>query len=85
MNNRHQAKYVNNLFTSFLCINAAIFLVFYSRIADPAYHYWIPWTIGVCILLTTGILLGGSAFVHKVKADFIRRQRRRQQAKDQPA
>ncbi|MDF2386415.1 hypothetical protein JMG10_33425 [Nostoc ellipsosporum NOK] len=83
MDNKHQAKYVNNLFTAFIFVNAAIFLVFYSRIADPAHHYWIPWSLGVGTLLTTGLLLGGSAFVHKVKADLIRRQRR--PAKDQPA
>lgn len=84
MNNRHQAKYVNNLFTAFFCINAAVFLLFYSHKADPAHQYWIPWSLGVCTLLTTGLLLGGAAFVHKVKADLIRRQQRRS-AKDQPA
>ena len=85
MSNSHQEKFITKLLIGITFILVSVFLLFYTiferseKAIKEDDWYW--WALGFAALLTTGVLLICSAYVHKMKADLIRRQQQRVQQK----
>ena len=83
MSNSHQEKFVTKLLIGVSFILGSVFLLFYTifdrseKAIKEEDWYW--WAFGFAGLLTTGVILICSGFVHKVKSDLIRRQQQRSQ------
>jgi uncharacterized membrane protein HdeD (DUF308 family) len=75
MSNQHEKKFVINMFLGLLFTTAGIASIIYSTFNKENQHDWIFWAIIPIITINTGLLFMGSAIVHKVKADLIRRQK----------
>ena len=80
--NSHHEQYFVKLLIGFGSIIASIVIIFYSifEIKDKDKD-WYFWAIVAALLLCSGIYFCLSAFVHKVKSDFSRRQKQREAQK----
>jgi uncharacterized membrane protein HdeD (DUF308 family) len=66
------------MFIGLVFTTAGIASIIYSTFTkDSNQHDWIFWAIIPIITINTGLLFMGSAVVHKVKADLIRRQKQK--------
>ncbi|MCC7401728.1 MAG: hypothetical protein IT214_09605 [Chitinophagaceae bacterium] len=79
MRSKHYDKYITNLLEGIIFVAAGIFLIYYSVIAGVEKQNWYLWAAGIAVVINTGLYLLGSAFVHKVKADLIKRQKQRRE------
>ena len=77
MGKKHAKKYVINALIGFLFLTAGIFTIVYLIFTSSRRFDWFFWAILAAVLVNIGLLCLGSAFVHKVKADLLRRQKRR--------
>jgi uncharacterized membrane protein HdeD (DUF308 family) len=80
MPNSHKEKYVSKLLIGICFITAGVLLMFFVNLTRH-HDDWYFWGILSAVAFNTGILLVGSAFVHKIKADLIRRQKQKEQQK----
>ncbi len=79
-NNSHHEKYFSKLLVGFLSLIGCILIIFYSVFEKGATKGdWYFWAIVAAFLLCSGIYFSLSAFVHKVKSDFSKRQKSREQ------
>lgn len=62
-------------------VTAGIFMSIYTCINPVMQNEWYIWALLVSLLINTGLLLLFKAFVHKVKADLIRKQKNHEQHK----
>jgi len=74
MSNKHKKKFIINMLIGFLFTTCGISFIIYSTFAD---EYWFFRAAIPVIAINTGLLFLGSALIHKVKADLIRRQRQK--------
>jgi uncharacterized membrane protein HdeD (DUF308 family) len=77
----HEEKYLTKLLFGFGSIIGGVMAILYAcfeRIKDDDWYFW---GVVASVLLCLGIFLLMQAFVHKVKSDFSRRQKMRQQQK----
>lgn len=58
----------------FLIISVGIWVITYSTSSRP-HEEWRVWTTVAIVVLNLGLAILGSAFVHKVKSDLIRKER----------
>ncbi|HVT83687.1 MAG TPA: hypothetical protein VHD35_00725 [Chitinophagaceae bacterium] len=79
MRSKHYDKFVRNLLQGFVFLTVGIFLIFYSNLAGIQKENWYLWAAVIAVVVNIGLFFLGSAFVHKVKADFIRRQKHRKE------
>lgn len=73
---KYQRKFITNLLSGLFFVTTALFFLFYvcfNRKEDD----WKLWAVVVTAITITGLLLLGRAFVSKVKADFLRKQKSR--------
>lgn len=77
MRSKHYDKFIKKLFQGFTFLIVGIFLIFYSNHAGTQLQEWYLWAAASAVIINIGLYLLGSAFIHKVKADFIRNQKRR--------
>jgi divalent metal cation (Fe/Co/Zn/Cd) transporter len=75
MRSKHYEKYLRNLLEGIIFLTVGIFLIFYSAMTGVQKKDWYLWAAGIAVVINTGIFFLGTAFVHKVKADIIRKQR----------
>ena len=75
MSKKHQKKYFINILIGFALTTTGIFTIIYLLFSNQRKFDWIFWAVVATILINTGLLFLGSAAVHKVKADLIRRQK----------
>jgi ABC-type nickel/cobalt efflux system permease component RcnA len=71
----HADKFLTKLLFGFAAISASIFVIVFACFERVKYDDWYGWGLVASALMCTGIFLSLSAFVHKVKADFMRRQK----------
>jgi hypothetical protein len=81
MSNSHQEKFITKLLTGIAFVTAGIFIILFAAFEKGQKQDWYFWGILSSVAVNTGIILVGSAFVHKMKSDLIRRQRQREQQK----
>ena len=65
----------------FTCITLGILGILYACFERTALDDWYFWGIVASFIINLGIYLLMQAFVHKVKADLIRRQKLKEQQK----
>lgn len=81
MSSSHQDKFITKLLIGIGLITASIFVILYACFNRTDNQDWYFWGIVASVGMTVGLLLMGSAFVHKVKADLIRRQKQQRDNK----
>jgi hypothetical protein len=83
MSNTHREKYITKLLVGVGITSAGIFLIFYACFTRTPKDDWYLWGLIAAIVVNTGLIVTGSAFVHKTKSDLMRRQKQREQQKEQ--
>jgi uncharacterized membrane protein HdeD (DUF308 family) len=78
MPNSHSDKYVTHLLLGFSFVIASIFLLMFPVFQKEQKDDWYIWAIVASVTLCMGLYFLVSAAVHKVKADFIKKQRSRE-------
>ena len=77
MSNKHQRKIIPNFLIGVILVSTGVLLIIYdikSRLPQLNKDMIVA---GIVIIINTGLYFWGSAFVHKVKSDLIRKQRHR--------
>lgn len=77
MSNKHEKKFILNTLIGLLFTTASIFLILYVCFHKTEQQDWIFWAVISAIGINAGFLFIGSAVVHKVKADLIRREKQK--------
>lgn len=77
MNKKHEKKYTINMLLGFILTTIGIFSISYVAFTNDPKFDWIFWGALSAFLINAGLLFLGSALVHKVKADLIRKQRQK--------
>ncbi len=77
MSNKHEKKFFINTLIGLLFTTASAFVILYICFHKTQQQDWIFWAVITAIGMNTGFLFIGSAVVHKVKADLIRRQKQK--------
>ncbi len=77
MANNHHGKFLSNLIVTFCTVTAGIFVILYAVFTKQKEGEWYFWAILSAFLINIGLYSLLNAVVHKVKADFIRKQRSR--------
>jgi hypothetical protein len=80
-NNSHREKYFAKMLIAFASVIGSVLIIFYAIFELQKDHDWYFWAIVAAFLMCSGIYFGLQAFVHKVKSDFSRRQKMRDQQK----
>jgi hypothetical protein len=78
MSTSHQDKYLTKLLIGISLIIAGIFVIFYHNFELTDHEDWYIWALISAAVLIVGLMFMGSAFVHKIKSDLIRRQKQRE-------
>jgi hypothetical protein len=60
----------------FLMVGAGIIVIMYSA-NKRASDEWLLWGLIAAAIITAGLGILGNAYIHKVKSDFIRKQKAR--------
>jgi uncharacterized membrane protein len=77
----HSDRYLTKLLFGFACVIIAVFTIVFACFERVKKDDWYGWGLVASLFLCVGLYLLMEAFVHKVKADLIRRQKVRQQQK----
>ena len=75
MGNKHKKKFIINILIGLVLTNSSISVIIYTIYADKLKLDWIYLAFISALAFNAGLLFLGSALVHKVKADLIRRQK----------
>jgi hypothetical protein len=81
MTNNHRQKYISRLLIGLALVTVSILIVFYIAIIRNSQEEWYLWAFAAVVLMNGGLLCLGSSVVHKVKSDFIRKQRHKEREK----
>ena len=81
MTNRHRQKYILNLLLGLALVSGGVMSLLYMTRLNDIQEEWYIWAITSLVLINTGLFLLGTAFVHKVKSDLIRKQKIKEQHK----
>lgn len=71
----HTDKFLSKLLFGFAAVIASIFVIIYACFERVKYDDWYGWGLVAALLMCVGLYLMLSAFVHKIKADSLRRQK----------
>ncbi len=74
----HEEKYISKLLIGFGAIIAGVMVILYASFERTKRDDWYFWGVLASLLLCGGVYSMLSAFVHKIKADLIRKQKGRQ-------
>ena len=81
MTNRHRQKFIIRLLVGLGLISGGILVILYISRLNEVQEEWYIWAAVAIALINSGLFLLGSAFVHKVKSDLIRKQKQKDQQK----
>jgi uncharacterized membrane protein len=81
MRSSHKESYFVKLLIGFSSIIGSVLLIFYSILELKPESDWYFWAIVAAFLMCTGIYFSLQAYVHKIKSEFNRRQKQREQQK----
>ena len=75
------SKYFSKMLFGISLVSAGIILSMFV-LANPSFsNDWYLWALAVSVLVNAGLILLGSAFVHKVKSDLIHKRKQYDQHK----
>ena len=80
MTNRHRQKYITRLLIGLAFFSCGMMIVYYLALTNSRPDEWYLWVFGSIMLINGGVLLLGSAVIHKVKSDLIRKQKSKDQS-----
>lgn len=85
-NSSHKERFFTKLLIGFVSLIGSV-LIFYYAIFESAAKKgdWYFWATTTAFLLCGGVYFCLSAFVHKIKSDFNRRQQQRDMQKSRSA
>ena len=78
-NKSHHERYFINLLLGFSSIIGSVLITFYTIFEVSRERDWYFWAIVAAFLMCSGVYFSLYAFTHKIKSDFNRRQRQRDQ------
>lgn len=81
MSDSHKENYFGKLLIGFSSIIGSILIIFYCIFEVNKDNDWYFWALVAAFLMCGGIYFSLQAFVHKVKSEFSRRQKQRDQQK----
>ena len=81
MRSSHKENYFIKLLIGFSSIIGSIIIIFYSILELKPVSDWYFWAMVAAFLMCAGIYFSLQAFVHKIKSEFARRQKQREQQK----
>ena len=81
MSNKHEERYITKLLSGFALVTGGIMVILYGAFERAKEGDWYFWGIVSAVLINAGLWFLLSAFIHKIKSDFIRKQRMREQQK----
>jgi predicted DNA repair protein MutK len=79
MKSSHQESYFVKLLIGFSSIIGSIIIIFYANFELSKDSDWYFWAIVAAFLMCGGVYFCLYAFVHKIKSEFSRRQKQRDQ------
>lgn len=79
-NRNHYAKWLLQAPLGFVFTTIGIMLIMYAAIEKAKENEWMFWGFAAAMILNIGLVLLGSAFVHKVKADMIKRSHQKEKS-----
>ena len=71
----HADKFLTKLLFGFALVITSVFVIVFACFERVKYDDWYGWGLVASVLMCLGIYLLLSAFVHKMKSDFGRKQR----------
>jgi uncharacterized membrane protein len=71
----HADKFLTKLLLGFTAVIASIFVIIYACFERVKHDDWYGWGLVASVFMCAGLYLLLSAFVHKIKADFLKRQK----------
>ena len=78
-NNSHHERYFSKLLIGFASLTGSVIITFYAVFEAAQKGDWYFWAAVAAFLLCGGIYFCLTAFVHKIKSDFSKRQKARDQ------
>ena len=81
MSDSHKESYLVKLLVGFSSIIGSMLIIFYSIFELDKDTDWYFWAIVAAFLMCGGIYFSLQAFVHKIKSEFSRRQKQREEQK----
>lgn len=81
MKSSHRESYFVKLLIGFSSIIGSVIIIFYAMFELSKDSDWYFWAIVSAFLMCGGIYFCLYAFVHKIKSEFSRRQKQREQQK----
>ena len=69
----------------FVLTTGGVSAIIYAAFTDVHKMDWIFWAAISAVTINAGLLFLGSALIHKVKADLIRRQKQKNETRKSPA
>jgi hypothetical protein len=81
MTNRHRQKYISRLLIGFAFFTCGMMIAYYLALTNSRPDEWHIWVFASIVLINGGLLCLGSALIHKIKADLIRKQKQKDQTK----
>lgn len=85
MSNKHEKKFLRNMLIGFVLTTGGISAIIYAAFTDQQKIDWIFWAAISAVTINAGLLFLGSALIHKVKADLIRRQKQKNETRKSDA
>ena len=81
MTNRHRQKYISRLLIGFAFFSCGMLITYYLALTNSRPDEWYVWVFASILLINGGLLCLGSALIHKIKSDLIRKQKQKDQNK----
>ena len=81
MPDSHKESYYVKLLIGFSAIIGSVLVIFYANFELSKDSDWYFWALTAAFLMCGGIYFCLHAFIHKIKSDFSRRQKQREQQK----
>ncbi len=85
MSNKHEKKFLRNMLIGFFLTTCGVSAIIYAAFTDVYKLDWIFWAAISAVTINAGLLFLGSALIHKVKADLIRRQKQKSESRKSDA
>jgi len=82
MRSSHRDSYFVKLLIGFSSIICSFLVIFYSIFELSKSSDWYFWAMVAAFLMCGGVYFSLQAFVHKIKSEFSRRQKQREQQKN---
>ena len=71
----HADKFLTKLLIGFTLVIASIFVIIFACFERVKYDDWYGWGLLAAVSMCVGLYFLLSAFVHKMKADLLRKQK----------